>query len=101
MQPVIKILPDLLNVKSLLTIGDSHHLMRPEAAAHASVPHWALGVNAFKCQTGAGGWRSASSTLSEATLHASAFHWTLTLVRSLRPTVLINEPLIMVIMACL
>ena len=33
-----------LNVKSLLTIGDSHHPMFPEATVHASVLHlvWAL-----------------------------------------------------------
>jgi len=29
-----------LNVKSMLTIGDSHHLMFPEAAVHASALHW-------------------------------------------------------------
>ena len=33
-------------------------------------PTLGLGINAFKCQTGAGGWRPASPLLPEATIRA-------------------------------
>ena len=64
-------------------------------------PSLGLGINAFKCQTGAGGWKPVSPLLPEVTVHASAFYWALTFVRELKPTVLISEPLIIGIIVCL
>ena len=43
-----------LNVKSTLTIGDSHHPMFPEAAVHASALHW---VKALMCLMPNRRWR--------------------------------------------
>ena len=40
MQPILKILLDLFNAKSALIIGDLFPSMFPEAAIHASAPHW-------------------------------------------------------------
>jgi len=89
-----------LNVKSTLTIGDSHHPMIPEAAVHASALHWVLTLMRLMSNRR---WRLefASSMLPEATIHASTLHWVLILVRPLKPTVLISEPLIISVMVCL
>ena len=70
-----------MNVKSSLSIGILGRSMLPKAVIHASASHWIQALMPLHAEPTLAVEKSALSSVSKATFHASVPYWALTVVR--------------------